>query len=183
MTSPWLDHVLDALPAGPAVVLAGPLGEASTFDLQAVAARHGLMMVSVGGADPPPGSGLERVAAARLPLRGGEFTAIGYQCEGGEPPVALLLGDLTAKPVPVVVHVECVFGDVFGSLACECSLRLTATLELIVSAGEGVLIYLRAQQSELLRHLTDPATRPLTAEQRHLGNAVITDLGVQPLSS
>ena len=143
-------------------------------------AHHGLTMISVGAVDRRE-SRLERVAEARLPLRGGEFTAIGYRDDSGEPPVALVLGELTAEPIPVAVHVECVLGDVFGSLACECGRRLAAALELIVSAGHGMLVYLRVQRAELLRHLADPAASPLTAGQQNLAHAVIADLGVRPL--
>jgi 3,4-dihydroxy 2-butanone 4-phosphate synthase/GTP cyclohydrolase II len=60
--------------------------------------------------------------------------------------VALVHGDLTASGhVPVHVHTECLIGDAFGSLGCDCGSRLHRAIDLIVENGAGVVIYLRDQ--------------------------------------
>ncbi len=92
------------------------------------------------------------VASARLPTRYGAFEIHSFAADAtsGSPPqdhVALSL-NLPAEPdTPVLVrlHSECLTGDAFGSLRCDCGPQLDHALELIQQAGQGVLIYLRQE--------------------------------------
>jgi 3,4-dihydroxy 2-butanone 4-phosphate synthase / GTP cyclohydrolase II len=88
---------------------------------------------------------IDRVGQARLPLPQGEFTAVGYRDRtSGCEHIALVHGNpTTAHHVPVHVHTECLPGDVFGSLACNCATHLQHALGLIVDNGAGVVLYLR----------------------------------------
>ena len=90
---------------------------------------------------------IERTAAARMPLREAEFTAIGYRdLRDGREHVALVLGDVSAPGVLVRVHSECLTGDVFGSRRCDCGTQLDRALEIINEAGRGAVIYLRGHE-------------------------------------
>ena len=87
---------------------------------------------------------IERGAAARLPTRFGEFTAVGYRSKlDGKHHLALVHGDVAGEAdVLVRVHSECVTGDVFGSLRCDCGEQLQQALRQITEAGRGVVLYL-----------------------------------------
>ncbi|TDP91015.1 GTP cyclohydrolase II [Labedaea rhizosphaerae] len=82
----------------------------------------------------------------RLPTRYGEFRVIGYLDGSGHEHLALIHGDLTAQPVLTRLHSECLTGDAFGSLRCECGDQLTAALAAIAAAPDGILIYLRGHE-------------------------------------
>jgi 3,4-dihydroxy 2-butanone 4-phosphate synthase / GTP cyclohydrolase II len=83
-----------------------------------------------------------RVGQARLPLPQGQFTAVGYRDKtNGCEHIALVHGDVTATDhLPVHVHTECLSGDVFGSVRCDCGTRLHRAFDLIVDNGAGVVI-------------------------------------------
>jgi 3,4-dihydroxy 2-butanone 4-phosphate synthase / GTP cyclohydrolase II len=87
---------------------------------------------------------IERMAAATLPTVYGEFQAVGYISKlDGKHHLALVYGDVDgAADVLVRVHSECVTGDVFHSLRCDCGEQLEQALVHIVNAGRGVLLYL-----------------------------------------
>jgi 3,4-dihydroxy 2-butanone 4-phosphate synthase/GTP cyclohydrolase II len=87
---------------------------------------------------------VERQSSVRLPTPWGEFTAIGYrELVSGKQHLALVHGDLTGKTdVLVRVHSECVTGDVFGSLRCDCGEQLHHALEQITLEESGVVLYL-----------------------------------------
>jgi 3,4-dihydroxy 2-butanone 4-phosphate synthase/GTP cyclohydrolase II len=87
---------------------------------------------------------VERVVATRLPTAFGEFTAVGYRSLVDEKHhVAMVKGDVGgAKDVLVRVHSECLTGDVFHSLRCDCGDQLAAALAMIEREGRGVLLYL-----------------------------------------
>jgi 3,4-dihydroxy 2-butanone 4-phosphate synthase/GTP cyclohydrolase II len=87
---------------------------------------------------------IERMAAATLPTVYGEFQAVGYISKlDGKHHLALVYGDVDGAPdVLVRVHSECVTGDVFHSLRCDCGEQLEHALVHIVNAGRGVLLYL-----------------------------------------
>ncbi len=87
-------------------------------------------------------------ARAALPTRFGEFTIHAYEnIINGEHHVALALGDLeeNGDPVLVRVHSECLTGDAFHSLRCDCGEQLEAAMQQISSAGRGVLLYMRQE--------------------------------------
>src|SRR5258708_16882588 len=89
---------------------------------------------------------IRKVAEADFPTRWGHFRILGF--EGGndasgkpETAVVLVLGDYV-NAVPLVrVHSQCLTGDVFGSLRCDCRQQLEMALAMIAEAGTGVLVY------------------------------------------
>jgi|SRR5437016_491111 len=89
-----------------------------------------------------------RVADARIPTRYGVFTAFVYKSViDGVEHLAFVRGDVAGKDnVLVRVHSECLTGDVFGSIRCDCGLQLDLALALIAEAGEGVVVYLRGHE-------------------------------------
>lgn len=91
---------------------------------------------------------VERSVETRLPTTHGEFRAVGYtSLVDSQEHVALVLGDVSGvEDVPVRVHSECLTGDVFGSLRCDCGEQLHTAMDSIQEAGRGVLIYLRGHE-------------------------------------
>ena len=86
------------------------------------------------------------VARARLPLEDMPDTQIvAFRSPAGEEHVALVIGAFGGAPPLVRLHSECLTGDVFGSLKCDCGPQLHAALRLIGVAGGGVLLYLRQE--------------------------------------
>ncbi len=87
---------------------------------------------------------IERQSSVRLPTPWGEFTAIGYrELISGKQHLALVHGDIADREeVLVRVHSECVTGDVFGSLRCDCGEQLHHALEQITAEEAGVVLYL-----------------------------------------
>ncbi|MEA4954540.1 MAG: bifunctional 3,4-dihydroxy-2-butanone-4-phosphate synthase/GTP cyclohydrolase II [Pseudoflavonifractor sp.] len=90
---------------------------------------------------------VERVAATHLPTKYGEFIAYGYQNRlNGEHHVALVKGDIgDGQDILCRVHSECLTGDCFGSLRCDCGQQLAAALSQIEQEGRGVLLYMRQE--------------------------------------
>ena len=90
---------------------------------------------------------VERVAEARLPTETGEFRIIGFRSlVSTEEFVALVKGELRPnRPTLVRVHSQCMTGDVFGSLKCDCGRQLNAAMKLIEEEGQGAIVY---QQQE-----------------------------------
>ncbi len=93
-----------------------------------------------------------RIAAARIPTRHGEFTAVGFRSiYDNVEHVALVRGDLPGPDgeggdVLVRVHSECLTGDVFGSLRCDCGPQLEAALDMVAQEGRGVVLYMRGHE-------------------------------------
>jgi len=116
-------------------------------DLVPYAAEHGLKMVTIAEIIEHRRRTerlIERGPAVRLPTRYGEFTAVGYRSiVDGKHHVALVKGEVSGQQdVLVRVHSECLTGDVFGSLRCDCGEQLDAALEKIADEGQGVLLYI-----------------------------------------
>jgi 3,4-dihydroxy 2-butanone 4-phosphate synthase/GTP cyclohydrolase II len=90
---------------------------------------------------------VRRVAETRLPTEYGEFTAIAYKSDmDHDEHIALVMGDiLTDEPVLVRVHSECVTGDVFGSLRCDCGEQMSLAMQSIAKEGRGVFLYMRQE--------------------------------------
>lgn len=93
-----------------------------------------------------------RVADARIPTPYGEFRAVGYQSiyEDVEH-VALVMGDIpgadgSGLDVLVRVHSECLTGDIFGSLRCDCGPQLDAAMRLVAEEGRGIVLYMRGHE-------------------------------------
>ncbi|MDA0329555.1 MAG: bifunctional 3,4-dihydroxy-2-butanone-4-phosphate synthase/GTP cyclohydrolase II [Gemmatimonadetes bacterium] len=90
---------------------------------------------------------VERIAEARMPTKYGDFRVIGYtSIMDGREHIALVKGDLTGKAsVLVRMHSECMTGDVFGSLRCDCGEQLAAAMRQIDEEGMGAIVYLRQE--------------------------------------
>jgi 3,4-dihydroxy 2-butanone 4-phosphate synthase/GTP cyclohydrolase II len=90
---------------------------------------------------------VHRVAEAKLPTKYGEFAAIAYRSDiDPDEHLALVMGDIaTDEPVLVRVHSECLTGDVFGSLRCDCGEQIGLAMETIAKEGRGVLLYMRQE--------------------------------------
>jgi len=91
---------------------------------------------------------VERIGEARMPLRiGGEFTAHAYgSALDGDTHIAFVKGEIRPEdPVLVRVHSECLTGDVFGSMRCDCGEQLRNALRRIEAEGTGILLYMRQE--------------------------------------
>ena len=90
---------------------------------------------------------VHRVAEAKLPTVYGEFTAIAYKSDiDPDEHLALVMGDIaTEDPVLVRVHSQCLTGEVFGSLRCDCGDQITMAMKSIAEEGRGVLLYMRQE--------------------------------------
>jgi GTP cyclohydrolase II len=91
---------------------------------------------------------VQRVASADFPTRWGQFRIHGFRGESGsdgqrrvEEAVALVMGDIHSRPPLVRVHSQCLTGDVFHSLRCDCRQQLEMALAMIAQEGAGILIY------------------------------------------
>ncbi len=97
--------------------------------------------------------GVKKIAEADFPSRWGHFRILGFEglttveragcapsCEN-EGLVALVMGDIHSAPPIVRIHSQCLTGDVFGSLRCDCRLQLELALRTIAAAGTGILLY------------------------------------------
>jgi 3,4-dihydroxy 2-butanone 4-phosphate synthase / GTP cyclohydrolase II len=135
-------------PAGVICEIINPDGTmARRPQLEAFAAEHGLKMITV--ADliryrRRTERLVERTSEVRLPTREGEFIAYGYTSVIDHAThVALVKGEVTDQEnVLVRVHSECLTGDVFHSLRCDCGAQLEEAMRKIQSAGQGVILYI-----------------------------------------
>ncbi len=87
---------------------------------------------------------VKQVASADFPTRWGQFRIYGFRGEFGgkvEEAVALVMGDVQSGPPLLRIHSQCLTGDVFGSLRCDCRDQLEMALSMIGEAGTGILIY------------------------------------------
>lgn len=97
---------------------------------------------------PGPAARVERLARTLLPTAYGTFAAIGYRdtvlgCDH----VALVAGDVEGgDDVLVRMHSECLTGEAFGSLRCDCGEQLSAALRAVTTEGRGVVVYLRGHE-------------------------------------
>src|SRR5713226_4617458 len=89
-----------------------------------------------------------QVASADFPTRWGKFRIYGFRGEFGTPgsrrdedAVALVMGDIHSAPPLLRIHSQCLTGDVFGSLRCDCREQLEMALAMIAEQGAGILIY------------------------------------------
>jgi GTP cyclohydrolase II len=93
----------------------------------------------------PPRLRLRKVAEASFPSRFGQFRIHGFEGRRGrvvEEAVVLTMGDITTPDPPLVrIHSECLTGDVFHSLRCDCRAQLELALSVIAEEGRGILIY------------------------------------------
>jgi 3,4-dihydroxy 2-butanone 4-phosphate synthase/GTP cyclohydrolase II len=116
-------------------------------DLMPYCARHGLKMVTVADLVAYRRRTerlVERVVSTKLPTGFGDFVAVGYRSlVDSKHHMALVKGEIEgAEDVLVRVHSECLTGDVFHSLRCDCGEQLESALAMIEREGRGVLLYL-----------------------------------------
>ncbi|MFD3535007.1 bifunctional 3,4-dihydroxy-2-butanone-4-phosphate synthase/GTP cyclohydrolase II [Streptomyces sp. NPDC058664] len=139
-------------PAGAIVEIAGEDGVMLRLpELVPFARKHGLTIISIEdliayrrSAEPT----VRREAEVRLPTAHGDFTAYGYRSiVDGVEHVALVHGEIgDGEDVLVRVHSECLTGDIFHSLRCDCGPQLQASMDRIQEAGRGVVVYLRGHE-------------------------------------
>lgn len=118
--------------------------------LRDIATHHGLRMISIADLIAYRKQSeklVQREASASLPTEFGDFQAYVFTNSlDDKEHVALVMGDVAdGEPTLVRVHSECLTGDVFGSLRCDCGPQLHAALRQIAQAGRGVLLYLRQE--------------------------------------
>ena len=128
-----------------------PSGMARGEELRVFADEHGLALISIADLIAYRrrfDKLVERVAEARVPLRYGEYTAVGYSSSYDDREhVAFVFGDIgDGEDVLVRVHSECLTGDVFGSLRCDCGPQLDAALAAVAREGRGVVLYIRGHE-------------------------------------
>jgi 3,4-dihydroxy 2-butanone 4-phosphate synthase/GTP cyclohydrolase II len=119
-------------------------------DLIPFARRHGLKMITIADLIAYRRATemlVERVTDADLPTKYGQFRAVGYVNKvTGEHHVALVKGALTGgEPVLCRIHSECLTGDAFGSLRCDCGDQLQEAMRRVEQAGRGVVLYMRQE--------------------------------------
>ena len=119
-------------------------------DLMKFCSLHGLMIITVADLIQyrrRTEKLIRKVDEAKLPTRYGDFIAVAYESTlDGKGHLALVKGDLSAVEAPLVrVHSECLTGDVFGSLRCDCGDQVITALEMIEKEGAGVLLYMRQE--------------------------------------
>lgn len=119
-------------------------------ELERFGAKHGIKIISIAqliAYRRRREKLVHRVAEAQLPTSWGEFTAVAYKSEvDADEHVALVMGDLSGpEPVLVRVHSQCLTGDVFASLRCDCGEQMELALQQIATEGRGVFLYMRQE--------------------------------------
>jgi 3,4-dihydroxy 2-butanone 4-phosphate synthase/GTP cyclohydrolase II len=95
---------------------------------------------------------VQRVAEAAIPTTHGEFRSFAYESlVDGRTHVALVMGEIgDGRGVLTRVHSECLTGDVFGSLRCDCGAQLERSMQLIAQEGRGVVLYVRGHEGRAI---------------------------------
>jgi 3,4-dihydroxy 2-butanone 4-phosphate synthase/GTP cyclohydrolase II len=143
----------------PAGVLCETVNEDGTMarlpDLGVFARTHGLKLISIADLIAYRRQHevlVTKVAEANIPTRHGDFRSIAYESiADGRTHVALVTGDMgDGADILTRVHSECLTGDVFGSLRCDCGEQLDRAMELIGQEGRGVILYVRGHEGRAI---------------------------------
>ena len=137
----------------PSAVIAELVNDDGTMkrgaDLRTFADEHGLVLISIEDLiryRRRTESQIKRVATTTLPTRYGDFVAHGYRnTVDGSEQLALVRGEIGDGPTLVRLHSECLTGDVFGSLRCDCGPQLDEAMRQVAAEG-GVVVYLRGHE-------------------------------------
>jgi 3,4-dihydroxy 2-butanone 4-phosphate synthase / GTP cyclohydrolase II len=174
-------------------------------ELERFAKEHGLLMGTIADLIAyrrvQEGKLVERVVESRIPTRHGWFRAVGYRSRlDGREHVAFVTGEIgDGSDVLTRVHSECLTGDVFGSLRCDCGTQLDNALAAVAAEGRGVVLYIRGHEGrgiglfhKLAAYNLQDAGRdtvqanqdlglPIDSRDYGMGAQILYDLGVRSM--